>query len=190
MPEGPTQLARRERRGSARPVWPGFLGVLAAAVASVVACGEFDDYRFEYARAADVPRGAVGEPWQGSEAVRLTLAPVTIDLPLAGTPSVDFLGEPAVQLDGLVRSSQLTANPERYRYDFTATDGYNLLAKRGRLDLLPSFADLAHGYLYRHIDGDLRVGWLDSEQPWGSAVSAYRVKSMNGGQVTLLDATP
>ena len=80
----------------------------------------------------------------------------------------------------------MTATPESFRYDFTATDGYDLYIKRYEdITLLPSWAEMTAGYLY--LDpryDDLTAGW--TQHPWGSALSAYQVKWMNGGVITLM----
>ena len=76
----------------------------------------------------------------------------------------------------------------KYNADFTATDDppYNLLVKRGGdLSLLPNWENMQHGFLYLD-QGDLKTGWDAAEQPWGTAVSAYNVKYMNGGTIELL----
>lgn len=149
-------------------------------------CGSYGDYAFEY-EGGDVAMVAAGEPWEGDERVWVVLGDTEIDLPLAGIAAGEFRGVSALVLAQVVRAAAVTERPEDYRYDFTATDDYNLLVKReGDLLLLPSWEDLQHGYLYRNPDGDLRVGWEADFQPWGSAVSAYRLKYMNGGTIELL----
>jgi hypothetical protein len=87
-------------------------------------------------------------------------------------------------LSDLIIKSGIVADPESYRYDFTATDDYDLFIKRHEdLSLLPSWAEMTSGYLY--LDSrydDLTCGW--TEHPWGGALSAYQVKWMNGGTIT------
>ena len=51
---------------------------------------------------------------------------------------------------------------------------------------MPNWENMQHGFLYRTNTGDLETGWDPEEQPWGSAVSAYNVKYMNGGVIELL----
>ena len=158
-------------------------------LALVTRCGSFDDYRFLYEGDFDVDEIRAGEPWIGAEQVVVGLAGQDETVALAGLTTTSFLDVPAVALAQVVEGAALTDLPERFRFDFTATDGYNLLAKRGEPALLPSWEDLQHGYLYRNPDGDLRVGWDAAHQPWGSAVSAYRLKYMNGGRIDLLAAS-
>jgi hypothetical protein len=159
--------------------------VVLLVAAGLAGCGSFEDYRFQYA-AVDAADVAAGAPWAGPERVTVALDPAAVEVPLAGLVAATFRDAPAVPLQTLVAAAALTDEPQRYRYDLTASDGYDLLVKRGAVELLPSWDDLAHGYLYRADDGDLRVGWEADAQPWGGAVSAYRVKYMDGGRVTLL----
>lgn len=161
----------------------GFL-VLFGALALVAACGEgWDGYKDDYAGGA---AGTPGEPWEGTENVFVELGGLQVEKPLAGLDTAPFKGVAGVRLSDLILQSGITAAPEGYRYDFTATDGYNLLRKRSDdKSLLPGWEEMQHGFLYRTDLGDLQVGW--EEHPWGSAVSAYNVKYMNGGTITLLD---
>lgn len=149
-------------------------------------CGGYDDYRFQYESDATLEDAPVGSPWAGPERISVALGDATRDVALDGMPTVIFADVPAILLADLIRAAEVTERPEDFRYDFTASDDYNLLAKRGSVDLLPEWEDLKAGYLYRAVDGDLRVGWDPDRQPWGSAVSAYRVKYMDGGIITLL----
>jgi len=131
--------------------------------------------------------GPVSEaPWAGDESVFVVLDDTKVEVFLESMTTYDYQGAPAVSLSELIIKSAVTPNPETYRYDFTATDNYNLLIKRrGDLRLLPSWQEMLNGYLY--LDpryDDLTCGW--SQHPWGSAVSAYWVKWMNGGTITLL----
>lgn len=159
---------------------------LLLAAAGLGACGSFEDYRFQYYAVADAADVTAGAPWVGAERVIVALDAAEVEVPLAGLVAASFLDAPAVPLQAVVAAAGLTTEPDRYRYDFTATDDYDLLAKRGAVELLPSWEDLGHGWLYRAADGDLRVGWEAAAQPWGGAVSAYRVRAMNGGRVTLV----
>ncbi len=155
----------------------------------VMGCGSFDDYAFLYEGPGDVAEIVAGEPWAGEEWVNVVLGEESRVVALAGLPATFFRGAPAVVLVEVVATAGLTAAPEDFRYDFTATDDYNLFIKRDEdLSLLPSWEDMQHGYLYRNPDGDLRVGWEEDFQPWGSAVSAYRLKYMNGGTIELLSS--
>ena len=59
------------------------------------------------------------------------------------------------------------------------------LAKRGGdLAQLPNWENMQNGFLYPPVPGDLATAWQD--HPWGSAISAYNVKLMNGGLIELL----
>jgi len=166
-----------------------FLPLLLVLPWLVLSCGDgWDAYRDEYNIDPGVPPG---EPWVGDETVFVRLGPAesdpTIETPLQGIVTSDFGGVAAVRLSDLIEASQITANPELFRYDFTATDGYNLLGKRGGdLAQLPNWENMQHGFLYRTNTGDLETRWDPEEQPWGSAVSAYNVKYMNGGVIELL----
>lgn len=147
------------------------------------ACGPgWEGYEDNYSE----PGPVSAEPWTGEEIVYIALADTVVETPLAGLETRDYLGVPAVLLSDLVIASGLAANPESYRYDFTATDGYDLYIKRYEdLTLLPSWSEMTTGYLY--LDSrydDLTAGW--SQHPWGSALSAYQVKWMNGGTITLM----
>jgi len=135
--------------------------------------------------------GEPGEPWTGPEVVTVVLGAARVDTALEGIETSPFktssgLTLAAVRLSDLIDKAGVTSAPEQYRYDFTASDGYNLLIKRGSKDLLPNWEDMHIGYLYLDQE-DLRVGWDESEQPWGSAVSAYNVKFMDGGTIELLE---
>jgi hypothetical protein len=177
-----------KRRG--RPGWVVFLlACLLGAYAS--GCGEgWDAYAPYY---ASQPSENPGEPWTGPERVFVELGEERVETFLEGMETSGFhtsagIVIAAVRLSDLIGQSGITDSPERYRYDFTATDGYNLLRKRGDdLELLPNWENMHHGYLYTSDIGDLTVGWDEAEQPWGSAVSAYNLKYMDGGIVSLLE---
>jgi hypothetical protein len=148
-----------------------------------LSCGEgWDGYRDIYNQQGELP--VPGEPWVGDETVFVALETMEQETPLAGLETWDLLGGGAVRLSDLIEASGITDDPEPYRYDFTAADGYNLLAKReGDTSLLPDWENMQHGFLYPD-QGNLRTGW--AEHPWGSSVSAYNVKKMNGGRIELL----
>lgn len=149
-------------------------------------CGPgFDGYQDQYSDLAPVST----DPWDGSQTVYVILNDSEVQTPLADLQTYDFQGQPAVLLSELIISSGITQTPEDYRFDFTATDGYNLLTKReGDAGLLPGWDEMRAGYLYEdsRYGGDLTSGW--TEHPWGSALSAYLVKFMNGGTITLIEA--
>ena len=157
----------------------------------VSGCGEGWDAYSQYYTNTDP--GDPGEPWEGPEKVFVVLGLEQVETFLegivtSGFPSSSGLVIPGVLLADLVEASGITPDPEPYRYDFTASDGYNLLRKRGDdLALLPDWENMHHGYLYVSDQGDLRVGWDEAEQPWGGAVSAYNMKYMDGGVVELLE---
>ena len=154
-------------------------------------CGEgWDAYKDFY----DIDLGGTpGEPWTGAQKVNVVRDAQEVETLLQGIVTAGFhtgsgLVLAAVRLSDLIEHSGITASPEQYRYDFTAADGYNLLKKRGNDVLkLPDWETMHHGYLYVSDIGDLRVGWDDAEQPWGSAVSAYNVKYMDNGILELLE---
>ncbi len=152
-------------------------------LALVAGCGDgWDEYKEFYEQNEGQPPG---EAWEGDETVFVVLGGTTVETPLAGIETSEFNGVGAIRLSDLILASGITAHPDGYRYDFTASDGYNLLEKRdGRIDQLPDWENMGHGFLYLTSYGDLQVGW--EEHPWGSAVSAYCVKYMNGGRIELL----
>jgi len=156
--------------------------LIAFACLVIMGCGEgWEAYERQYDTSGDQRPGV---PWQGEEAVLVVLGNVEVETPLAGIETSDFKGVGAVRLSDLIRESGITASPEDYRYDFTATDGYNLLLKRGEdLEKLPNWENMQHGFLYLYQS--LETGW--EEHPWGSAVSAYNVKYMDGGTIELLE---
>ena len=144
----------------------------------------FDGYRELY---PDPDGGEPGAPWAGTESVLLVRAGEQREVLLAGLPTVALEGAAAVGLAQVVEAAALTDHPAGHRFNFTASDGYDLLRKRNDdLTLLPRWAELQIGVLYRHPAGDLRVTWDRERQPWGSALSAYLVKAMDGGTITLL----
>jgi len=152
-------------------------------VLALGACGPgWDGYDDNYSEVGPVNTA----PWEGDEVVYVVLDETEVEVALEGMQTYDYLGAPAVSLSDLVVKSGLTPNPESFRYDFTATDGYDLFVKRYEdLSLLPSWTEMTNGYLY--LDpryDDLTSGW--TQHPWGSALSAYQVKWMNGGTITLL----
>ena len=149
----------------------------------LLGCGEgWDAYKDAYDQEQG---GTPGEPWVGDETVFVVMGQTEVETPLEGIITADFRGFAAVRLSDLVQTSAITANPDAFRYDFTATDGYNLLEKRGDdKALLPDWENMQHGFLFRTGLGDLETGW--EEHPWGGAVSAYQVKYMNGGVIELL----
>ncbi len=158
---------------------------------SISGCGEgWDAYKQYY---ENTDPGDPGEPWTGPERVFVVMGDERVETFLEGIVTSGFSSSsglliPGVLLADLVESSAITADPEPYRYDFTAEDGYNLLQKRGGdLALLPNWENMHHGYLYISDQGDLRVGWDEAEQPWGSAVTAYNMKYMDGGIIELLE---
>lgn len=126
-------------------------------------------------------------PWEGDEFVYVALGEDQIKVDLAGMQTHDYNGAPAVLLSDVIIQSSITTEPEKYRYDFTATDGYDLLIKRyNDVSLLPSWEEMKNGFLYRDSRyDDLTCGW--TKHPWGSAESAYNVKYMNGGTITLIE---
>ncbi|MEW6442843.1 MAG: hypothetical protein AB1640_18040 [bacterium] len=155
-----------------------------AALIAANGCGEgWDGYEDSY-ESRDT--GTPGEPWVGPETVFVVLGDQTVETPLAGIVTSTFSGEAAVRLSDFIIESGITSAPEGYRYDFTATDGYNLLKKRyDDKSLLPGWQEMLHGFLYWNDQGWLETGW--EEHPWGSALSAYQVKYMDGGTITLLE---
>jgi hypothetical protein len=160
-----------------------FLAILILLPWLVLSCGEgWDGYKEAY----NVDQGeAPGEPWEGDETGFVKLGATEIETPLEGIITSDLDGIGTVRLSDLIEASQITANPESFRYDFTATDGYNLLAKRdGDLALLPNWENMQNGFLYSIPPNDLETTWQN--HPWGSAISAYNVKYMNGGLIELL----
>lgn len=173
----------RPRAGSARR------GLILLAVLGC-GCGPgFPGYEQLYPDEEETARP--GEPWQGDESVRVALEGEERVVQLAGLAVVDLEGAPAVPLVAVVQTAGFDVALEACRFDLTATDGYNLLRKRdGDVDKLPGWAELRLGVLYRHPDGDLRVTWDRERQPWGSALSAYLIKWMNGGLLTILPPAP
>ena len=152
-------------------------------VCLVLACGPgWDGYEKDYTVPGPVP----ATPWEGDQSVFVVLGGNTVEVALAGMKTYDYHGSAAVSLSELVIKSGLTGTPASYVYDFTATDGYDLLRKRyDDPALLPGWTEMQHGVLY--LDSrydDLTSGW--TQYPWGSALSAYLVKWMNGGTITLL----
>jgi hypothetical protein len=162
-----------------------FLPLLLVLPWLVLSCGDgWDAYRDLYNQDQGPPPG---EPWVGDETVWVKLGATETETPLEGIVTSDFGGGGVVRLSDLIDASQITTNPELFRYDFTATDGYNLLGKRGGdLSLLPNWENMQNGFLFRTNTGDLETRWDPDEQPWGSALSAYEVKYMNGGLIELL----
>ena len=160
-----------------------FLAILLILPWLVLSCGDgWDAYRDEYNVDPGEPPG---QPWVGDETVFVRLGATEIETPLAGIITSDLGGIGTVRLSDLIEASQITPNPELFRYDFTATDGYNLLAKRnGDLALLPNWENMQNGFLYSPMPGDLETTWQN--HPWGSAISAYNVKLMKGGLIELL----
>ena len=159
-----------------------FLHLLLVLPWLVLSCGDgWDAYRDDY----DLDPGEPpGQPWVGDETVFVKLGATEIETPLEGIVTSDFEGIGAVRLSDLIEASGITANPQAFRYDFTATDGYNLLGKRGGdLAQLPNWENMQKGFLYLE-QGDLKTAW--EEHPWGNAYSAYQVKLMNGGEIQLL----
>lgn len=159
----------------------GFL--LCCILALVAGCGPgWEGYEDAYSDVGPV----VTAPWEGPETVFVVAGDTSVELALEGLPTYDYNGALAVSLSELIVQSGAVISPQGYRYDFTATDGYNLLVKRSDdLALLPGWDEMKQGYLY--LDSrydDLTCGWR--EHPWGSALSAYQVKWMNGGQITAL----
>ncbi len=160
-----------------------FLPLLLVLPWLVLSCGDgWDAYRDDYNVDPGEPPG---EPWVGDEPVFVRLGATEIETPLEGIVTSDFGGVGAVRLSDLIEESEITTNPEVFRYNFTATDGYNLLGKRGGdLAQLPNWENMQHGFLYSSAPDDLSTGW--EEHPWGSAISAYNLKLMNGGLIELL----
>ncbi len=161
-----------------------FLPILLVLPWLILSCGDgWDAYKDAYNTDPGEPPG---QPWVGDETVFILLGATEIETPLEGIVTSDFGGSGAVRLSDLIEASQITTSPDLFRYDFTATDGYNLLGNKlgGDLSLLPNWENMQHGFLYRTAFGDLETGW--EEHPWGSAISAYNIKLMNGGLIELL----
>jgi hypothetical protein len=160
-----------------------YAATIISMILSGLSCGPgFDGYADQYSDVAPVSLA----PWEGDETVFVDLEGQSVEVELAGMETYDYEGAPAVSLAELILSSGITQTPESFRYDFTASDGYNLFTKRHEdLDLMPSWTEMQVGFLY--LDpryDDLTSGW--AEHPWGSALSAYQVKWFNGGTITLL----
>lgn len=153
------------------------------ALALLFGCGPgWEGYQDNYSD----PGPVVTDPWEGDESVFVALEDTVVEVALEGMETYDYLGALAVSLSNIVVNSGLTPNPESYYYDFTAADGYDLYVKRYEdVSLLPSWQEMLSGYLYwdSRFD-DLTCGW--EQHPWGSALSAYQVKWMNKGTITLL----
>lgn len=159
------------------------LFILVFLICFAASCGPgFEGYDQQY---SDIDVNA-GAPWEGNETVFVALDQASVEVPLAGMTTYDYLGAPSVLLSDIVIDSGLAPDPTLYRYDFTATDGYNLLKKRyNEPGQLPGWTEMKGGYLYFDTRyNDLTCGW--TVNPWGSALSAYKVKWMNGGVITLL----
>lgn len=155
-------------------------------LAPVFSCGPgWDGYEDNYSE--PVPAGGV--PWEGDETVFVVFDQTTVEVALLGMDTYDYKGASAVSLSELIINSGIIPDPENYRYNFTATDGYDLFIKRYEdLTLLPGWEEMKSGYLY--LDprfDDLTSGW--DQHPWGSALSAYLVKWMNGGAITAMPMT-
>ncbi len=103
----------------------------------ILSCGDgWDAYKDAYNTDQGEPPG---KPWVGDETVYVVLDATEIETPLEGIVTSDSQGIGAVRLSDLIEASRITSDPDVFRYDFTATDGYNLLAKRGGdLSLLPN----------------------------------------------------
>jgi len=179
---------------SSKSLRMNLLSILLLLPCILLGCGEgWDAYKDAYDQEQG---GTPGEPWVGDEMVFVVLGQTEVETPLEGIITADFRGFAAVRLSDLITTSGITATPEAFRYDFTATDGYNLLIKRCgnppyddnpdclALLPLPNWENMQHGFLYRTRLGDLETGW--EEHPWGGAYSAYQVKYMNGGVIELL----
>jgi len=179
---------------SSKRLRTNLLSILLLVPCILSGCGEgWDAYKDLYNQDEGEPPG---EPWVGDETVSIALeGGAGIETPLEGILTSDFLGAGAVRLSDLINASGITATPEAFRYDFTATDGYNLLKKRCgdppydddpdclALLPLPNWENMQHGFL--HLDqGDLVTDW--EEHPWGGEYSAYHVQFMNGGLIELL----
>ena len=160
-----------------------FLSILIILPWLVLSCGDgWDAYKDDYNVDPGEPPG---EPWVGDETVFVRLGATEIETPLAGIITSDLGGIGAVRLSDLIEASQITTNPQAFRYDFTATDGYNLLDKRNDdRAQLPNWENMQNGFLYSPAPDDLATTWQD--HPWGSAISAYNLKFMNGGLIELL----
>jgi hypothetical protein len=180
-------MTNRQIRGSlsAMPLFSVFILLL------LPGCGEgWDGYKHYY---DTIPGGDVGEAWTGPESVYVVHENQTVETFLAGIITAGYstssgLVLAAVRLSDLVEAAGITTEPASFRYDFTASDGYNLLTKRDNdLMKLPDWDTMHYGYLYVSDIGDLRVGWDEDKQPWGGAVSAYNVKYMDGGTIELLE---
>jgi len=161
-----------------------FLLSVAALALAVAACGPgWEGYQDNYSDVGPLTLG----PWEGDEHVIVVLEETEVDVALEGIQTYDFNGALSVLLSDLIIQSGTTLTPELYRYNFTATDGYDLLIKRySDVSLLPGWEEMKAGYLYfdTRFD-DLTCGW--TRHPWGSAESAYNVKWMNQGIITLME---
>jgi hypothetical protein len=150
----------------------------------VLGCGEgWDAYKDYYNTDPGEPPG---QPWVGDETVFVVLGQTGIETSLEGIVTSAFGGVAGVRLSDLIEKSQITDTPEPYRYDFTATDGYNLLEKRGNdIEELPSWENMQNGFFYYPSPSDsLETAWV--EHPWGGDYSAYKVRDMDGGEIELL----
>ena len=150
----------------------------------LLGCGDgWDAYQDVYNAASGEPPG---QPWVGDETVFVVLGQTEIETALEGIVTSDFEGIAGVRLSDLIEKSRITGTPEQYRYDFTATDGYNLLEKRGNdIEELPSWENMQNGFFYYPSpSSSLETAW--EEHPWGSDYSAYKVRDMDEGEIELL----
>ena len=150
---------------------------------AAASCGPgWKGYASNYELAGPPPGGL----WTGTQTVFVKLGQTTVKVPLAGMEVVEYKGASGVSLSQLVLDSAVASDPSTYCFDFTATDKYDLLIKRySDPTQLPTWDDMKNGVLY--LDpryNDLTCGW--NTDPWGDALSAYWVKFMNGGTITLL----
>lgn len=166
-----------------------FLSMLVLLPWLMLSCGDgWDAYRDIY----NAPTGPPpGQPWEGDETVSIVLGQTEEETALEGIVTSEFKGPSGVSLAGvrlsdLIDASGITGNPEQFRYDFTATDGYNLLEKRGNdIEELPNWENMQHGFFYYPSPTDsLETAW--EEHPWGGDYSAYKVRDMDGGTIELL----
>jgi hypothetical protein len=185
---------------------------LALALAFVLAsCGDDDDDNDAGAAdddnadddnadddAADDDDNDDDSTWTGTETVSVATPDGTVPVALNGLPAFtwndpeDGVDKPAILLSTVVNAAfaKKAFDPADYKYNFAATDGYNVLNQKfdGDYRALPAYDQLAQGWFIAYEDED--TGNADLRVIWDEALNfpkSLGVKLMNGGSIQMVE---
>ena len=141
---------------------------------------------------------SVGDTWTGDETVTISTPEGDVDVDLNGlaafawTDPEDGVVKQAVLVSTVVEAAFAAKDfdPADYKYNFIATDDYDILAMKadGDFRILPSYEQLAQGWFYEYVDEDTSL--TDIQVFWDEdlGLPGYMgAKLMNGGTIQMVE---